>query len=182
MKNLLILFPVFLIFSGCENDKKIIDALTEKVVMQEQATDIVSYLSQDGKVKARLKSPLMIRVLGDTIYAEFPRTLHVDFFDDSAQVETWLDSKYGKYFETLNKVYLRDSVVVINVNGDTLKTPELWWDQNRQLFYTDKPSEYLTRDKKLYPKNGLEATQDFSRVTFNYPTGQLKVKDDGFPD
>ena len=31
----------------------------------------------------------------------FPNTLHVDFYNDSTKIETWLDSKYGKYFEKL---------------------------------------------------------------------------------
>ena len=123
----------------------------------------------------------MVRVFGDTIYAEFPKSLHCDFYNDSTQIETWLDAKYGKYYEGLNKVYLRDSVVMINIKGDTLKSPDLWWDQNTKLFYTDSYAEYRTKDKKIFPSKGIEATQDFSRVTFRYPTGVVKVKESGFP-
>jgi LPS export ABC transporter protein LptC len=171
----------FFLFS-CENDEKQIEALTRKVDMVEEARNIQSYLSQDGKLKAKLTAPLMLRRLGiDTPRIDFPNSLHCDFYDDSTKIESWLDSKYGKYFENLNKVYLWDSVVVINVKGDTLKCQDLWWDQNRKLFYSDKYAEYRTIDKKIYPGKGLEATQDFSRVTFNYPTGTLKVKEDGFP-
>ena len=167
---------------SCENDDKVIDDLTKKVILREEAINIESFLSQDGKMKARLTAPLMYRVAADTVYTEFPKTMHVDFYDDSAVIETWLDCKYGKYFENLNKVYLRDSVVVINVKGDTLKSPDLWWDQNTKLFYTDKYAEYRTRDKKIFPSKGIEATQDFSRVTFRYPTGVLQVKENGFPE
>jgi Lipopolysaccharide-assembly, LptC-related len=167
--------------SACENKDEAIKTWTERVIMKEEAIDMIGQLSQDGKIKARLKAPLMWRVAADTLYVEFPKTLHCDFYNDSTQIETWLDCKYGKYFESLNKVYLRDSVVVISVKGDTLKTPDLWWDQNTRLFYTDKPAEYLTKDKKLYPQHGLEATQDFRRVTFKEPTGVIKVKEGSFP-
>ena len=166
---------------GCENDEKVINDLTKKVILKEEAINIESFLSQDGKMKAKLTAPLMYRVAADTLYTEFPNTMHVDFYDDSGVIETRLDCKYGKYFESLNKVYLRDSVVVINIKGDTLKSPDLWWDQNSKLFYTDKYAEYLTKDKKIFPSKGIEATQDFSRVTFRYPTGVLQVKEDGFP-
>ncbi len=149
--------------------------------MREEATNVESYLSQDGKMKAKLTAPLMYRVADDTVYTEFPNKLHVDFYNDSTVKETWLDSRYGKYFENMNKVYLRDSVVVINVKGDTLKCQDLWWDQNTKLFYTDNYAEYRTTDKKIYPGKGLEATQDFSRVTFKEVTGVLKVKEGGFP-
>jgi LPS export ABC transporter protein LptC len=179
---LLLVCLISLFFYSCENDSEKIRQWTEKRILKEEAIDVQSYLSQNGKMKARLKAPLMIRISDDTVYVEFPKSLHVDFFDDSTRIETWLDSKYGKYFETQNKVYLRDSVVVINIKGDTLKSSDLWWDQNRQIFYTDKYAEYRTKDRKIFPSKGLEATQDFTRVTFNYPTGILKVKEEGFPE
>lgn len=170
-----------ILIAGCENDTKKIDEWTKKVVMQEEAVNIESWLSQDGKMKARLKAPLMIRVAADTVYVEFPNSLHVDFFNDSATVETYLDSKYGKYFETFNKVYLRDSVVVITMKGDTLRSPDLWWDQNAKIFYTDKYAIYHGNGKNIYGGKGLVATQDLSSVTFNNPTGTVQVPESGFP-
>src|SRR6266487_6360540 len=116
----------FFIFS-CVNDPKQIKELTEKKIMIDEAKNIVSYLSQQGQLKAKLTAPVMNRYQKDTVYFEFPNSLHVDFFNDSSKLESWLDSKHGKYFESLNKVYLWDSVRVINTNGDTLKSPDLWW-------------------------------------------------------
>jgi hypothetical protein len=167
--------------SSCENDEKKIRELTERKVMTEEGKDIESYLSQQGVMKAKLKSPVMIRVLADTLYVEFPQSLHVDFYNDSTKVESWLDAKYGKYFEALNKVYLRDSVTVINTAGDTLFTPDLWWDQNSKLFYTDKVAQFHTRDKHIAGGKGLEATQDLRSVIFKEPTGTILVSENGFP-
>jgi len=164
---------------GCENDMKQIDDLTKKIIEVEEAKNIQSYMSQDGVMKAKLTAPLMLRVLADTIYVEFPNTLHVDFYNDSTKVESRLDSKYGKYFENLNKVYLRDSVIVINISGDTLKCQDLWWDQNTQLFYSDKYAEYHAKGKNIYGGKGLEATQDMSSVTFKEPTGIVGISGDG---
>ena len=164
---------------GCENDPKQVDDLTKKVVMVEEGKNIQSYLSQEGSVKAKLTAPLMLRVLTDSEYVEFPNSLHVDFYNDSAKIQTWLDCKYGKYFERKNQVFLRDSVVVINVNGDTLRAPELWWDQNTKLFYTDSVAEYHRVDKHIFGGKGLVATQDMSEVTFKMPTGPVKVPKEG---
>lgn len=165
---------------SCENDQREIDEWSKDVTEVEEARGVESFLSQDGVMRAKLRAPLMYRVLGkDTIYVEFPKTLHVDFFNDSTKIESWLDCKYGKYYENQNKVYLRDSVVVININGDTLKCPDLWWDQNRQLFYTDKYAEYHARGKNIYGGRGLEATQDMSSVTFKEATGVTEVSEEG---
>ncbi len=171
---------IFFIY-GCENDAGKVKAWTEKVIMKEEAVDVNSYLSQNGLMKARLQAPLMIRVYADTLYVEFPKSLHVDFYDDSTRVESRLDSRYGKYFESLNKVYLRDSVVVITVKGDTLKSPDLWWDQNTKMFYTDKYAIYHGVGKNIYGGKGLTATQDLSSVIFNQPTGTVQVSESGFP-
>jgi len=171
---------VFLI-SSCENDVKTIKELTENKVSKEEAINIQSFFSQDGKMKAKLTAPSMIRVAADTVYVEFPNTLHVDFYDDSTKIETRLDSRYGKYFETSSKVYLRDSVVVINIKGDTLKSPDLWWDQNTKLFYTDKYAIYHGVGKNIYGHKGMTATQDLTSIIFNQPTGTVQNAENGFP-
>lgn len=169
---------------GCENDPDKIDAWSKPKEMVEVGKNIEAYLSQESKVKAKLTAPLMLRheptQQSDTLYTEFPKNLHVDFYNDSTKIESWVDSKHGKYFENLNKVYLWDSVVVINIKGDTLKSPDLWWDQNTKLFYTDKYAQYLRKDKQIYPGKGLEATQDFKRITFREPTGIVHVSDTSF--
>ena len=169
-----------LFISACENDPKMIDDWSKKKEMVEVGKNIEAYLSQESKVKAKLTAPLMLRHEADTLYTEFPNSLHVDFYDDSTKIESWVDSKHGKYFENLNKVYLWDSVVVINIKGDTLKSQDLWWDKNKEIFYTDKYAEYLRKDKQIYPGKGLEATQDFKRITFKEPTGIVHVSDTSF--
>jgi hypothetical protein len=166
---------------ACENDTRVISDWTKKVVLKEEAKNIESLLSQDGRVKARLTAPLMIRVFGDTVFAEFPSSLHCDFYNDSTQVETWLDSRYGKYFEGIGKVYLKDSVTVITTKGDTLRSPDLWWDQNTKLFYTDQYAVYTGVGKTIHGGKGLVATQDLNSVIFNQPTGTVQVNESGFP-
>ncbi|WP_346237565.1 LPS export ABC transporter periplasmic protein LptC [Niabella insulamsoli] len=169
MKQLLIFFMAFALVS-CENSESEINAFGKKAVQKDQAKKIESYLSQGGKVKARLTAPVMVRVVSqfnvDTPYVEFPKTLHVDFFNDQKIVENKLDALYGKYFESLNKVYLRDSVVVISIKGDTLTCEDLWWDQEKELFYTDKPALLKQPTGAVPAKNGLDASQDFKRINF----------------
>lgn len=172
--------------AGCENSEKQIQDLTAKRQSVEEAKNVEAMLSQAGIVKAKLKSPLMLAYSGngsatDTAYREFPKKLHVDFYDSTAIVQSWLDSKYGKYYETLNKVYLRDSVVAITIKGDTLETPELWWDQQQEKFYTDKPCQLNTKTRRIHGRKGLVASQDFSDIIFNDPEGVVQVSQDGFP-
>jgi hypothetical protein len=144
----------FFVFSSCGNDKKDVDALFVKKAAVEEARNVESYLSQAGIVKAKLTSPYMLRVQAqsqvDSPYMEFPRTLHVDFYDDSTVIESTLDAKYAKYVEFNHKVLLRDSVLVQSIkNGDTLRTQELWWDEDKQEVRSVKGSFYADINGRL---------------------------------
>jgi LPS export ABC transporter protein LptC len=183
-----LLMGCFCVFSSCENDEEEVDAFFKKKAAVEEAKNVESFLSQSGKVKARLTSPYMLRVQGgqagqvDSPYMEFPRTMHVDFYDDSTVIESTLDAKYAKYVEFDRKVLLRDSVLVQSIkNGDTLRTQELWWDQDKQEFYTDKPAHVYQRDKIIFAKNGLRAAQNLTAYTFYSSSGPMLVPNSGVP-
>jgi LPS export ABC transporter protein LptC len=169
----ILLFSSF-VFYSCVNDENVVRELTQKKTGQEVATDIESYLSQDGKVKGKLTAPTMLRYL-DSASFEFPKTLHVDFFDDSLKIQSTVDALYAKYWDAQRKILLRDSVVVINIaNKDTLRCRELWWDQNQQIFYTDKEVRVYQQDKTIFA-TGLRAKQDFSEYEFHKVTGEILV-------
>ena len=155
--------------------------LRDKRTALDEGRNIQLYLSQNGKVKGKLTAPLMyIFQSADSSYTEFPKSLHVDFYNDSMVKESQLDAKYGKDRSSENKVFLKDSVVVINVlKGDTLRCQELWWDKSTQKFYTDKPAHYSQKDGFVnYGKNGLEAKQDLSNLVFYENKGTLPVPKD----
>lgn len=164
-------------FFACENDQKKINDWLAPKAMVEEARNIETYLSQGSIVKAKLWAPYMLRYSSDTVYVEFTKSLHVNFFDSLGKLDSHLDALYGKYFETLNKVFLRDSVLVYNTAGDTLRCPELWWDQNAGSFYTDKPVWVKRGGTVLYGKEGMNARQDLSDIHLRSTTGLVDVPD-----
>lgn len=168
--------------SACENDLGTVDDQFRKKTAVEEAIQVESYLSQAGRVKAKLTSPYMKRYMADSPYVEFPRTLHVDFYNDSLQIESTLDALYARHMEFEQKVLLKDSVVVINkFKGDTLRTNELWWDQNTQEFYTDKPVRIYQKPGYTFGKFGMRAKQDFSEWWILGSSGKREVPADGIP-
>ena len=162
---------------GCENSQRSLNEWQEKRAMVEEAKDVQTLFSQGGKIRSRLTAPVMLRYSSDTIYVEFPQSLRMVFFDSVSRPQSQVDARYGKYFESLNKAYLRDSVVVANVNGDTLWTPDLWWDQNTQRFYTDKNVRIYRNGDRIYGGQGLEAKQDLSDIVIKQATGTVLVAD-----
>lgn len=172
MVDLAALCLALLLFS-CENDMKRVNDMMKKKTAVDEVTQVTSFMSQDGKMKGKLTAPFMLRYQADSAFIEFPRTLHVDFFNDSSVIESKVDALYGKYKEFDRKVLLRDSVVVINLlKKDTLRTNELWWDQNKQEFYTDKPVRIYEPDKTIYG-TGLRAAQNFEWYEIYKITGTV---------
>jgi LPS export ABC transporter protein LptC len=170
------------VMAACENDEREVENLYSKKIAVEEAVRVESFMSEGGKVKAKLTAPFMLRYQADSPYIEFPRTLHVDFYDDSAKVESILDARYAKYFEYAHKVLLRDSVRVINLkDGDTLRTQELWWDQNKQEFYTEDTAYIHQPDKVVMATKGLRAKQNLTSYNFLGAKGGVLVPPGGIP-
>ena len=170
-----------LIFYGCENNEKDLPTFRKKQISVDEGKSITAYMSENAKVKAKLTSPYMLRSEVDSSYIEFPRTLHVDFYSDSLTIESLLDAHYGKWHELESKVFLKDSVVVKNiVKGDTLYCRELWWDQKKEKFYTDKPVRIHKKGGTVIYGTGFEAPQDFSGYTIFQITGPYGVPENGF--
>jgi LPS export ABC transporter protein LptC len=171
------------LFSSCGNSDKELKALTSKNLGVEEIINADINYTLGGHAKAKLLSPLMLRVQAETPYVEFPKTLHVDFFTDSATVDSRLDARYGKYYESQSKVFLKDSVRVINIKGDTLYCNELWWDRSKvgNEFYTDKPVRIRTKTE-IINGTGMQAAQDFKNwVILNPSQGVMRISDSQFP-
>ena len=170
--------------SACENSKEEIDKLTAKKLGVEEAVKVDINYTLSGKAKAKLSAPLMLRVQDTMPYVEFPKTIHVDFYNDSSKIESILDAKYAKYIESQSKILLRDSVRFIGLkNGDTLYCNELYWDRNRPVyqFYTDKPVQIRT---KMQFQNGIgfETSQDFkNKVLYKVTNSFIRVPSSQFP-
>lgn len=166
---------------ACENDATVVDNLFKKKVAVEEAFTVESYFSQGGELRAKLKAPYMIRSVADSPYVEFPKTLHVDFYDSSLTIESYLDAHYAKQVEYDRKILIRDSVVVINKkNGDTLITDELWWNQDSQEFTTTKMVKIYQKTGFTIGNNGMRAKQDLSEWWIYSSFGNRMVGDSGF--
>jgi LPS export ABC transporter protein LptC len=179
---LVFIFVTSIFFTACENNMKTLPNFRQKQVSVDEGRQIVAYLSESSKVKAKLTAPYMRRNEADSPYVEFPNTLHVDFYNDSLVIESVMNAHYGKWRELEDKVYLRDSVVVMNIaKGDTLYCKELWWDKKAEKFYTDKPVQIHKSGGTILYGTGLEAPQDFSGYTIYQITGPFAFPENGMP-
>jgi len=161
-------------FFGCENDIEEIRKMQQNQLTVDEVKEVTSYLSTGGRLKAKLTAPFMLRYYDSVPRVEFPNKLHVDFYNDSMQIESYLDAKHAFYYEQQSRVILTDSVVVIRINGDTLKTNELFWEQNLHKLFTNSDVEIRQKTKTIYGK-GFESDEQLKNFRIDSITGILLV-------
>ena len=166
--NAALLLGCFFLFS-CENDAGQVNQLGKRDVQNtEEATFVKINYTVGGKTKTIVTAPLMIHVSDTASFYEFPKTLYAEFYNLQSIKETILTANYGKYKETANVIYLKDSVKIINLlKGDTIYCEDLYWDSKRigQEFYTSKKVRIRQPDGQyLNLAEGMEADQALKNI------------------
>ncbi len=157
--------------TSCENNVNEVKALNSKLGGIDIGKDVAIYVSDNGKMSAKMMAPIMKKFLVDSgKMIVFPNTIKVDFFKDSNVVDSKLSADYAHYIQEENKIYLRGNVVIFNTKGDTLWCKEMYWDQNTTKFHTDK--EVVVKQhspvSKIYGL-GMVASQDLTDITILKP-------------
>ena len=152
--------------AACENNLDEVKNLGAKNGGVDIGKEVAIYISNAGKLGAKITAPIMKRYIVDSSkMLEFPATIKVDFFKDSAKLDSKLTANYANYKEAENLIFLRDNVIVYNLQGDTLWCKEIYWDQVTGKFHTDKDVVVKQHNplSKTYGK-GLEANQDLTDI------------------
>lgn len=156
---------------ACENNVNDVKALSNNAGGIDIGKDVLIYMSEGGKMNAKLTAPIMKKYLVDSgRMVEFPNSIKVDFYKDSTTIESKLSANYANYIQEENRFFLKGNVVIFNVSGDTLWCKEMYWDQATNKFHTEK--EVVVKQhspiSKIYGL-GLEANQDLTDIKIFKP-------------
>ncbi len=166
LNNQIFLYFVVFLSIGCTNNIEEVNALVEKKDLDLEVAENIEILYSDSAiVKMKIIAPLMNRyTTKSNLREEWPDGIHVDFYNGYKRTNAWLDAKYAIRIDKENRIIVRDSVVLINNQGDILKSPELIWDQKDEILSTDKFVQIIQNNKQdtIYGY-GFEADKDFSK-------------------
>jgi len=178
--------PVMLmagILFSCKNKIEEIRALTDVQNLPVQTTTDVEYFySEIGVLKNKLTASQLDRYTGDDSRVEASGGFKMEFYDSLERKEAELSANRGVFIESQGLMTAQENVVFFNVNGDSLQTEELIWQQDSAMIYTDKFCKISTQDGVIYSQ-GLESNESFTNYSLKNITGDLyidenKEKDD----
>ncbi len=169
---------------SCSEDKvtKSNKQVNAEALKIDRADSVTLIISKDGSTKVRLRTKEFVQ--NDNAkppYLDMNSGLFAEFFNDSLKVESTLRAKTARFYPQSNNFLVKDSVVVVNSGGDTLKTEELVWNNKLQKFYSDVPVQII-RDGSVSNGTGLEANRDLTWIRIFQQRGTVPVQKDQMPD
>ncbi|HUX95656.1 MAG TPA: LPS export ABC transporter periplasmic protein LptC [Bacteroidales bacterium] len=163
---------------SCENNKETIPRLDLLSLPSQSVKEFETIYSDSGKIELIMRSPLMEQFdnSGDPYY-EFPQGIHVDVFDGQDEPTGSVTSKYAKYTRSANLWELKDSVVVINEKNDMLETEVLYWDQGKDLIYSDRFVRFTNEDQ-IVMGTGFESDPHLRKRKIRKVSATIYLKDE----
>lgn len=166
VNKLLIYAGVFFLFNSCETDIEKIKSLTDPSGMPDiSAKEVEIIYSDSSRLQMILQTPYIKRYTNEERpYMEFPQGMYVRFFNDSMEMESEMRANYAIYYTEEKLWEARGDVYAHNMEkGEKLNTEELFWDENKNLIYSNRFSRIETQDGTFYGNDGFESNQRFSK-------------------
>jgi LPS export ABC transporter protein LptC len=140
--------------------------------------DITTVYTDSGKVQLILRAPLIETFSNDeSPYSEFREGISVVFFEGKKDSVGYVTAKYAKYLDKKKLWELRDSVIVLNGSNDRLETEQLFWDQDKDLIYTDRFVKIINEDQTLMG-TGFESDIKLNKRKIKSPSGPIYLRDE----
>ncbi|MBN2893352.1 MAG: LPS export ABC transporter periplasmic protein LptC [Bacteroidales bacterium] len=174
LKWLLLSFTIVFSF-GCKTDlSKIKPPEDIKNLPQLSITNFKASYKMGSSLKAQASAPIMNKYTLQKSYTEFPKGVEVKFYDDNYVVSTSLNCKYAINY-TLQELWkFSDTVIINSVEGGTLKTQELYFDQKNEKIYSVKFVEVTDpTGTVIRGKGGFESNYDFTIYEFKNVDGLI---------
>lgn len=166
-----------IIATSCKNDPVEVNAVTKKDSFPLLTTQNVNMMYSDSaRLKIHMTSPLVEDYGGIYPKTIFPKGVFVEFYDDSAKVNSSLKSDYAERRDKEQIMIAKKDVVVVNIKGEQLNTEKLTWDGKRRKIYTDAFVKITTADQVIMG-NGLESDETFTEYEIKDITGTILLNE-----
>lgn len=164
--------------ASCENDLRDIEKISSKKteVQVDKSYGVEIIFSDSAKVKGKLITPELHMYKTANPYQDMPKGVTVIFFDENQKETQRITADQGIRRENEKVIELRKNVVVTTIKGDVFKSEELFYDENKQIFYSNLLVNITKLDGTNIYGTKFQSDQNFinpviDQATGNIPTG-----------
>ncbi len=169
---------LLLVAVSCENKIDFIPKSDLLTLPSLTVKDFETVYSDSGRLQLILSAPLMEQYDNtDAPYYEFKSGIRVTFYDGHTDPTGYVTSKYARYTKSNSLWELRDSVVVVNSGNDKLETEVLYWDQPKNLIYSDRFVK-ITNEDQIVMGTGFESDPRLSKRKIKKVSATIYLKDE----
>lgn len=179
-KNIVALLLVTMFFSCTNSVKEVNDFLADKNLPVGESEDVRHVYKDSGRIVFRLNTPLLYDFSNREVhpYTEYPDGIKLVTISNNGKDSTTVTGNYAKSYSKSEVSELIGNVIVYNhTEKSMLKTPQLYWDQKTNYFFTEKKFSLITEGDTIRGK-GFESNMDLSGWLLKKIKGDIKIKEE----
>lgn len=170
------LLGIAMLFFSCANKiEQIKEVSAGEKKSSVEAENFQMIYSDSTVVRFKLITPKLINYdKSDNPFMEFPNGVKIEKFNDKMEKIASITSNYARYYEKEKRWEAKNNVVAVNPQGDTLKTEQLTWDENKSKIYSEQFVKIIRKDQVITGV-GFESDQDLSNWKIKKAQGSIYV-------
>jgi LPS export ABC transporter protein LptC len=165
----------FMLYACIEQDIETLKRLpAEQVFPAEVSQEVEMIYSDSAIIKAILTAPLMERYVSPKEQIIMPNGLLVIFYERDLKETSRLRAEYGIRHENENLTEVMRDVLVINIDGDSMMTEHLVWDETKDEIHSDAFVKVITAEE-IIMSEGFKSNVAFTDYEFYNIRGIINI-------
>ena len=164
-----------MLFAGCHSQSRDAQLLEyEGKYPDESAENMTITVSDSGQTAFIVNAPMLNRYNNpDTTITDCPKGITITSFNDYGRKQAVITADYACQIN--NNLFKATGNVVIYdiINGDSVITEEVIWDQRKRSIYSTKQVKQVKRDGSVNYGDGFDADERFTKYTIIHPHGEM---------
>ena len=109
-------------------------------------------------------------------FNEFPKGVDVTLLDEGGK-KSYVEADYAITYSKTDIIDLQGNVKITSSDGKVLETPQLYYDQNNEWFYTEKKFKFTDGEVGYLEGPGIDFSKDFKVFSMQKNTGEINNVD-----
>lgn len=171
-------FTVTVLFLSCKNNNiDQIRSFSHPKDAPEVVADNIEVLYSDSAIIRFILNAPKLRIFEDEEepYKEFPDGFRIKQFNKNKKITSSIEASYGKHYEAKSLWELRQNVVAVTENNDTLLTDILFWDEGKDIIYSDQFVKFIKKEK-IITGIGFESDLQMKKWHIKKPRGTFLIE------